>query len=74
MQPKPWPEAPAGTARVAKIAFRKGVLAIRARDQLGSWYEDGDFGPCTAPKCRHGSDLTLWGPGVRPDPIPCSAR
>jgi hypothetical protein len=21
-----------------------------------------------------GSDLTLWGPGVRPDPLPCSAR
>jgi transposase len=45
MQPKPWPEVPAGTARVARSAFRRGALAIRARDQLGSWYEDGDFGP-----------------------------
>jgi transposase len=45
MQPRPWPEVPAGTARVAKSAFRNGTLAIRARDQLGSWYEDGDFGP-----------------------------
>jgi transposase len=43
MQPKPWPEAPAATARVARAAFRKGSLAIRARDELGSWYRDGDF-------------------------------
>jgi transposase len=43
MQPKPWPEVPAGTARVARAAFRKGALAIRARDQLGTWYEDGAF-------------------------------
>jgi transposase len=43
MQPKPWPEVPAGTARVAKSAFRKGALAIRARDQLSSWYDDEAF-------------------------------
>ena len=43
MQPKPWPEVPGGTARVAKSAFRKGALAIRARDQLGSWYDDEAF-------------------------------
>src|SRR5215471_5216195 len=44
MQPKPWPEVPALTARVAKRAFRKqGSLPIRMRDELGSWYEDGDF-------------------------------
>jgi transposase len=43
MQPKPWPEVPADTARVARAAFRKGSLAIRARDELGSWYQDGDF-------------------------------
>jgi hypothetical protein len=30
MQPKPWPEVPAETARVARAAFRKGTLAIRA--------------------------------------------
>ena len=30
--------------------------------------------PCTAPKCHDQSDLTLWGPGVRPDPLSCSAR
>jgi transposase len=43
MQPRPWPEVPAGTARVARRAFRKGALAIRARDQLGAWYDDAAF-------------------------------
>jgi hypothetical protein len=37
MQPRPWPAVPAGTARVAKLAFRKGALAIRVRDELGAW-------------------------------------
>src|ERR1017187_6581405 len=44
MQPQPWPEVPADTARVARRAFRKGALAIRARDELGSWYDDEAFG------------------------------
>ena len=44
MQPQPWPEVPAGTARVAKRAFRKGSLAMRARDRLGAWYQDEAFG------------------------------
>ena len=44
MQPRPWPEVPAGTARVARKAFRKGTLAMRARDELGAWYEDAQFG------------------------------
>jgi len=43
MQPRPWPEVPADTARVARRAFRKGTLAIRARDELGSWYDDEAF-------------------------------
>ena len=44
MQPRPWPEVPEETARVAKGAFRRaGSLAIRIRDELGSWYEDADF-------------------------------
>ena len=43
MQPRPWPEVPADTARVARKAFRKGALAIRARDELGSWYDDEVF-------------------------------
>jgi transposase len=43
MQPRPWPDVPADTARVARAAFRKGTLAIRARDQLGAWCDDGAF-------------------------------
>ena len=34
---------PGGYVRVAKKAFRKGSLAIRARDQLGAWCADVDF-------------------------------
>ncbi len=34
---------PAATAKVARAAFRKGSLAIRARDELGAWYQDADF-------------------------------
>jgi transposase len=43
MQPCPWPEVPAGTARVVRRAFRKGSLAIRVRDELGSWCDDAGF-------------------------------
>ncbi len=43
MQPKPWPEVPAETARITKSAFRKGALPIRVRDELGFWCADGDF-------------------------------
>lgn len=43
VQPKPWPEVPADTARIAKKAFRKGSLAIRVRDQLGNWCDDEQF-------------------------------
>jgi len=25
-------------------------------------------------RLAYGADLTLWGPGVRPDPLSCSAR
>jgi transposase len=43
MQPQPWPEVPAETARVARSAFRKGALAIRVRDVLGAWCDDEAF-------------------------------
>jgi hypothetical protein len=43
MQPHPWPEVPAGTAKIARRAFRKGSLAMRARDELGAWYQDEGF-------------------------------
>ena len=43
MQPQPWPEVPAGTAKIARRAFRKGSLAMRARDELGAWCSDEAF-------------------------------
>jgi transposase len=43
VQPRPWPAVPAETARVAGRAFRKGSLAMRARDQLGAWCQDEAF-------------------------------
>jgi transposase len=43
MQPRSWPEVPPETARVAKLAFPEGALAIRVRDELGPWYADEDF-------------------------------
>ncbi|BAL87431.1 hypothetical protein AMIS_22110 [Actinoplanes missouriensis 431] len=43
MQPRPWPEVPKQTARMARAAFRKGNLATRIRDELGQVYEDGRF-------------------------------
>src|SRR3712207_929961 len=43
MQPRPWPEVPAETARIAKKAFRRGALPIRIRDELGGWCGDEQF-------------------------------
>src|SRR6266568_5275831 len=43
MQPQPWPEVPAGTAKIARRAFRKGSLAMRARDELDAWCQDEAF-------------------------------
>jgi len=43
MQPRSWPEVPADTAAVARKAFRRGSLAMRARDELGAWYDDAAF-------------------------------
>ena len=57
MQPHPWPEVPAGTARVARRAFRKGSLAMRARDELGAWYQDEAF------RAMYG---TRGAPGISP--------
>jgi hypothetical protein len=44
MQPRPWPEVRPSTAKIAKRAFRKGSLAMRARDELGAWCQDEAFG------------------------------
>jgi hypothetical protein len=57
MQPRPWPEVPAGTAKIARRAFRKGSLAMRARDELGAWCSDEGF---------HGLYGTRGAPGISP--------
>ncbi|MGH7748014.1 MAG: transposase, partial [Candidatus Dormibacteria bacterium] len=54
MQPCPWPEVPTGTARIARKAFRKGTLAIRARDELGSWCDDEAFAAAYGVRGRPG--------------------
>ena len=60
MQPLPWPEVPAGTARVAKRAFRKGSLAMRARDELGAWCQDEAFRATYGTGARRGSPRRSW--------------
>ena len=57
MQPHPWPEVPASTAKIARRAFRKGALAMRARDELGAWYQDEAF------RATYG---TRGAPGISP--------
>jgi hypothetical protein len=44
LQPRPWPEIPEMTARVARAAFPGGALAIRIRDALGSLFADEEPG------------------------------
>src|SRR3954464_10371120 len=60
MQPHPWPEVPAGTAKIAKRAFRKGSLAMRARDELGAWCQDEAFGAAYGAR---------GAPGISPAPL-----
>lgn len=43
LQPRPLPEVPEMTARVARAAFPGGALAIRIRDALGSLFADEEF-------------------------------
>ena len=57
MQPHPWPAVPASTAKIAKRAFRKGSLAMRARDELGAWCQDEAF---------RGTYGTRGAPGISP--------
>jgi transposase len=54
MQPRPWPEVPVLTAQVARAAFPGGSLAMRVRDELGTWCEDTDFGAAYGARGRPG--------------------
>lgn len=43
LQPRPIPEIPEQTARVARAAFKKGNLFIQMRDALGTFFQDDQF-------------------------------
>ena len=60
MQPHPWPEVPAGTAKIARRAFRRGSLVMRARDELGAWCQDEAFGVTYGTRGRRGSPRRSW--------------
>jgi transposase len=43
MQPRPWPDVPELTARMARSSSPKGNLAMRIREELGEVYADARF-------------------------------
>jgi transposase len=43
VQPRPWPDVPELTARMARSSSRQGNLAMRIRDELGEVYADARF-------------------------------
>jgi transposase len=43
LKPTPISPIPPETMRVARLAFPKGSVAIRLRDEFGSLYQDEDF-------------------------------
>jgi transposase len=43
MQPRPWPDVPELTAKMARSSSRKGNLAMRIREELGEVYADARF-------------------------------
>jgi transposase len=54
LQPRPWPEVPEMTARVARAAFPKGCLPIRVRDELGAVFTDEEFAAAFGVRGRPG--------------------
>ncbi len=54
MQPRPWPEVPGLTAKVARSSFPKGNLAMRIRDELGEVYADARFAAAFGVRGRPG--------------------
>jgi transposase len=43
MRPRPWPDVPELTARMARASSRRGNVAMRIRDELGEVYADARF-------------------------------
>jgi transposase len=54
LQPRPWPEVPEMTVRVARAAFPKGCMAIRVRDELGPLFSDEEFASAFGVRGRPG--------------------
>jgi transposase len=54
MQPRPWPEVPGLTAKVARSSFPKGNLAMRIREELGEVYADARFAAAFGVRGRPG--------------------
>jgi transposase len=54
MQPRPWPEVPELTAKVARSSFPKGNLAMRIREELGEVYADARFAAAFGVRGRPG--------------------
>src|SRR5262245_18657199 len=58
--------------RVPESPFRHGLCHLPPPDLSDIWVTN-DLERYVG-EARRASDLTLWGPGVRPGPLPCSAR
>jgi transposase len=56
VQPRPWPQIPEMTARVARAASAKGAypLAMRVRDELGELFADAEFAAAYGTRGRPG--------------------
>ena len=55
MQPRPWPDVPELTARMARSSSRQGNLAMRIRDELGEVYADARFAAAFGVRAGRGS-------------------
>ena len=54
MQPRPWPDVPELTARVARASSPRGNLAMRIREELGEVYADARFAAAFGVRGRPG--------------------
>jgi transposase len=54
MQPRPWPDVPELTARMARASSPKGNLAMRIREELGEVYADARFASAFGVRGRPG--------------------
>jgi transposase len=54
MQPRPWPDVPELTARMARASSPRGNLAMRIREELGEVYADARFAAAFGVRGRPG--------------------